>query len=439
MKEFWFITYNFLFLPIFWAVTRLLSLFNKKIREGYKQRKHLFLELKEKSGELDSTKKNILIHCSSLGEFEQAKPILDQLDKMNKYNFIISFFSPSGFNYSKLDSTLQSKILKTYLPFDWFHNSNKFIDIIKPDTVIFIKYDLWFNLLYILRLKSAFTMLVNASRNVSSFKWKFFPTRSYLKTVYRFLDVISCVNEDDKSKYKALLNGTVDIENFGDTKYERIYKAKEISMTKSLLNNDILADKNVFVIGSSQDRDNEILFPVLDKISSHSNGFQNNLISILAPHEPTEDNLEQIEDCIQKNYPHLKTIRYSSLKNFKNENIILIDCIGILMTMYKYADVAYVGGGLHSGLHNVLEPAGYGIPVLFGGEKISDDAKLLINKGGGLLVNNIKSLYKRLTKLLNKEEEREKIGLKSFSVFETKYEASNKIASLINNVSIKQE
>lgn len=439
MKEVWFITYNFLFLPIFWVTTRLLSLFNKKIRTGYKQRKYMFYKLRENISELDITKKNILIHCSSLGEFEQAKPILDQLDKLDKFNFIISFFSPSGYNYSRLDSSLQSKMLKTYLPFDWFHNSNKFIEIIKPDAVIFIKYDLWFNLLYVLKLKGVFTMLVNVSRNISSFKWKFFPTRSYLKTVYQFLDVIACVNEDDKPKYKALLNGTVDIEIFGDTKFERIYKAKEISMSKTLINSDILANKNVFVIGSSQDRDNEILFPVLDKISSHSNGVKNSLISILAPHEPTDDNLEQIEDCIRKNYPHLKTIRYSTLKNFKNENIILVDCIGILMTMYKYADVAYVGGGLHSGLHNVLEPAGYGIPVLFGGEKISDDAKLLIKKGGGLLINNRKSLYKRLSQLLGKEEERKKIGLRSFSVFDTKNEASHKIASLINRISTNQE
>ena len=155
-------------------------------------------------------------------------------------------------------------------------------------------------------------------------------------------------------------------------------------------------------------------------------------MTILAPHEPTEDTLEEIEYEIQTKYPHLKLIRYSGLNKYKDENIILIDCIGILMTLYKYADLAYVGGGFQTGMHNVLEPAGYGIPVLFGDQKLSEDAENLINRGGGIAIDDQKSLYKNLLLLLKDSEERRKIGLKSFSVFDSKNDASGKIAEIVN-------
>src|SRR5437870_10721765 len=126
MKTFWFIIYNLLFLPVFYAAARLISLVNHKVRSAFKGRKDLFKFLESKVSSLDPGKKNILIHCSSLGEFEQAKPIIDELDKTLKYNFIVSFFSPSGFNHSKLDTVLNSKAIKTYLPFDSKSNVIRF-------------------------------------------------------------------------------------------------------------------------------------------------------------------------------------------------------------------------------------------------------------------------------------------------------------------------
>ncbi len=154
--------------------------------------------------------------------------------------------------------------------------------------------------------------------------------------------------------------------------------------------------------------------------------------AVTAPHEPTSENIEHIEEEILDNYPHIKSIRYSNLNKYNKENVIIIDCVGLLSTLYKYADVAYVGGGLQTGLHNVLEPAAYGIPVIFGDEKISEDAELLIKTGGGIPVNNHKILYKNLVGLLKKKSIRAEIGAKSFSVFEKKNETSRKLASFLN-------
>ena len=432
MKIFWSIFYNFIFLPFFWLGAKFLSLFNNKLKLGFKGRKELFKHLVTKVHTLDKKKKNILVHCASLGEFEQAKPIIDELDKSEKYNFIVSFFSPSGFNHSKLDSPLKSKIIKTYLPYDTPKNVKKFLDIVNPETVIFIKYDLWMNLLNSLNERSICSFVVNSAFDIRRFKWRFPVTLSYKKNIYKMIDVIGVTDEEDEQRFEKLLGKDSHVLVFGDTKYERINKAKEISSDKALINGNILTHKNVFVIGSSWDKDEDVIFPVLDKISTNGLSDELPLVTILAPHEPTEDTLEHIEYDLHTKYPNLHSIRYSELNKYHGENLIVIDCIGILMGLYKYADIAYVGGGFQTGMHNVLEPAGYGIPVLFGNEKLSEDAEHLIKNGGGIAVEDSKELYKNLLNLFKKKEVRSEIGKKSLSVFDSKNEASKKIAELIN-------
>ncbi|MBZ0203336.1 MAG: hypothetical protein K8I03_10010 [Ignavibacteria bacterium] len=432
MKYFWFILYNFFFLPLFWLAAKTISFFNNKLKAGFKARKDLFKHLNPKVRGLDPKKKNILIHCASLGEFEQAKPIIDELDKTGKYNFIVSFFSPSGFNHSKIDSVLRSKIIKTYLPYDNPKNISRFLDVISPAAAIFIKYDLWHNLLKELNERRIYNMVVNSAFDIRRFKWRFPITLSYKKYIYEMVDVIGVTDDEDKQRFDELMDNKSKVVVFGDTKYERISKAKEISSRKTLINGNVLTNKNVFVVGSSWDKDDDVIFPVLDKISSNGLSEELTLVTILAPHEPTEDTLEQIEYDLHVKYPHLKSIRYSEINRYDGENLIIIDCIGILMGLYKYAHVAYVGGGYQTGMHNVLEPAGYGIPVLFGDEKLSEDAEHLIKNGGGIAIEDSKELYKNLLSLLRKKDYRAEIGNKSLSVFDSKNDASKRIAELIN-------
>jgi len=432
MEEFWSIIYNIVFLPLFYITAKLLSAFNKKIKQSMKARNGLFKLLQSKLTSLDPSKKNILIHCASLGEFEQAKPIIDQLDASGKYNFIVSFFSPSGFNHSKLDSGLKSKIIKTYLPLDSPPNVKKFIDMVNPSVVLFIKYDLWFNFLRYLRSKNIFSIVVNKTYEGKRFKWKFPVTRSYKKCVLNIVDLIAVTDDDYKRELERVLNRHEGIEVFGDTKYERIAKAKEVQCETVLLNRSLVDNKSVFVVGSSWDKDEEIVLPVVEKISSNGISEEINLITIIAPHEPTEEVLDDIEYEIRTNYPHLISIRYSEISKYKGENIILVDCVGILMGLYKYARIAYVGGAFRNGMHNVLEPAGYGIPVLFGSEKISEEGRHLLQNGGGIAVSDSKELYKSLVTLLKKPYERNEMGKKSLSVFDNKNEASKRISDLIN-------
>ncbi len=433
MKYLWSILYNLLFLPVFWLSAKLLSIFNAKLKASFRGRKDLFKHLEAKVKTLDPSKKNILIHCASLGEFEQAKPIIDELDKSGKYNFIVSFFSPSGFNHSKLDSAIKSKIVKTYLPYDTPSKVKQFLDIVNPVSTVFIKYDLWLNLIKNLKERGIFTVVVNSAFDIRRFKWRFGLSLAYKKTIYEMIDVIGVTEDEDREHFCKLLDDCSQVLVFGDTKYERISKAREVSSEKVLINGNILTDKNVFVVGSSWDKDEDVIFPVLDKISSNGISEELSLVTIIAPHEPTEDTMEDIEYDLRTKYPGLTSIRYSELNKYKDENLIIIDCIGILMGLYKYADVAYVGGGFQTGMHNVLEPAGYGIPVLFGNEKLSEDAEHLMKNGGGIKIDDSKELFKNLVNLLKKEDIRADIGKKSLSVFDSKNEASKKIAEIINN------
>src|SRR4030095_728260 len=331
-----------------------------------------------------------------------------------------------------LDSALNSNIIKTYLPYDTHGNVREFLNIVNPSAAIFIKYDLWLNLINNLNTRNIFTVVVNSAFDIRRFKWRFPVTLSFKKNVYKMVSFIGVTDEDDKKRFEELMGPGSEIVVFGDTKYERISKAKEVSSDKTLVNGNVLTHKNVFVVGSSWDKDEDVIFPVLDKISSNGLSDELPLVTILAPHEPTEDTLEHIEYDLHVKYPALNSIRYSELYRYTNENIIIIDCIGILMGLYKYADVAYVGGGFQTGMHNVLEPAGYGIPVLFGGQKLSEDAEHLIKNGGGIAIEDSKELYKNLLNLLRKKEFRSKIGSRSFSVFDGKNEASKKIAEILN-------
>jgi 3-deoxy-D-manno-octulosonic-acid transferase len=291
---------------------------------------------------------------------------------------------------------------------------------------------LWLNLVSALKERNICTLVVNSAFDIRRLKWRFPLSLSFKRHVYGFFDVIGATDEEDKQRFTKLMGSDANVVVFGDTKYERISKAKEISSSKELINGGVLNNKNVFVVGSSWDKDEDIIFPVLERIST--NGFSDELplVTVFAPHEPTEDNLENIEYDLHIKYPNIKSIRYSELNRYNGENLIIIDNIGMLMGLYKYAQVAYVGGGFQTGMHNVLEPAGYGIPVLFGNQKLSEDAEHLIKNGGGIAVEDSRELYKNLLNLFKKKEVRDSVGSKSLSVFDRKNEASKKIAELLN-------
>ncbi len=207
----------------------------------------------------------------------------------------------------------------------------------------------------------------------------------------------------------------------GDTRFDRVYQKSLKAKENRLIKDEILKDKKIFVAGSTWNADEEIICPAFLKLQK----YLGNIIMIIAPHEPTILNIENIENEVGK---YVQTIRFSHLNNYKNEKVIIIDSIGILLTLYSYADVAFVGGGFKSNVHNVLEAAVYGVPVLFGPKiENSQEPKELQRRGSGILIMNKKEAYKELRTLFSNDELRKSKKEISLKYIEENLGATEKI------------
>ncbi len=393
MQNFWKALYNFFIIPLLWSAILIYSLFNKKARKGVKGRLNLFSELERKITGLKEGKR-IWFHSSSMGEFEQAKPIISIIkEKMPEVNVIVSFFSPSGFlnnqKYKFAD-------VITYIPFDSLNNSKKFLDIIKPDIAVFMRYDVWPNFIWKMKKRGIPSLLVDATMNKES-KRKLPFIKNFHQFLFSSFTEILTVSKEDAEGFSCFAPHGSAISIGGDTRYDQVYNRSRSAKSKNVISPGLLKNKKVFIAGSSWNSDEERILPAFFKLLE----YEKDLMMILVPHEPTEKNLEEIEDELKGNVSY---VRFSALHNYKDENVIIIDCIGLLVTLYSYAHVAYVGGGFGDGVHNVLEPAIYGIPVLYGPRnKNSQEAQVLKKIGAGFEISDKADLYKLLRKFFEDE------------------------------------
>ena len=424
MRHFWSQTYNFFFLPLLYILIRVGSLFNNKIRRGIKGRKRIFEELIVNRQSLDRSKKTIWFHSSSLGEFEQAKPIIQKLKVDKKYNIVITFFSPSGYENS-LKYPYADMI--SYLPFDTQTKADKFIRIVHPDLLIMMRYDIWPNMIWKLKQENIPSFIVDATMKKSSVRA--LPIiRSFHKILFGDVSKILTVSESDAEAFKIFNCDDEQVKVVGDTRFDRVYQKSVVALDKKLIQQSILEGKKILVAGSTWEQDEEVILPAFIKLTK----YEKDVILIIAPHEPTLLNLEKIENEFAD---ILKTIRFSHLNSYTDERVIIIDSIGILLTLYTYADVAFVGGSFKQNIHNVLEAAVYGIPVMFG-PKInnSQETKELQKRGGGLMVRGKREAYRRMRSLFSDKGLRETRGKISMDYVQKSTGATNKIIEEIEKV-----
>jgi 3-deoxy-D-manno-octulosonic-acid transferase len=392
--------YNYLFIPVLFVFFKIAGLFNSKIKQGVADRKNLFEQLAEKSDSIDRNKKLVWVHSASLGEFEQAKPIIEKLKKEYGVNILVSFFSPSGYRNS---IKYPHADVITYLPLDSLKNMKKFVDITKPDILILMRYDIWPNLVKYVNEKNIPSFIVDATMRDKS-KRKLPLVKQLHKNIYKNFTKILTVSETDLKSFKDFDLPDDKLRAVGDTRFDRVYQKSLLAKGKKLFVDGFFENKKVFVFGSSWESDEDVVIPAFLKILK----YDKNAVMIIAPHEPTVLNLEKIEHTLTGK---AKFIRFSSLNNYKDENVIIIDSIGILLTLYYYADIAYVGGSFKQGIHNVLEPAVYGPPVMFGPKiENSQEAIYLSKTNGGILIRNKKEMYRNLRYLLSKDGKRKEIG-----------------------------
>ncbi len=392
--------YNILIVPLLWVVFQLGQSFNKKIKAGIIGRKNLFGQLELNSKKLNGSHR-FWFHASSLGEFEQAKPIVSLLKK--KYptiNIIVTFFSPSGFENSK---NYKLANIISYIPFDSYSNVYRFLKIIKPDVAIMVRYDIWPNMIFALQKNSIPIMIANATMQQQSLR-KFPLIIHFHHFLYNCFSQILTVSTKDAQSFMDYKTTNPVIASIGDTRFDQVMMRSEDARQKNLLAYSVTENKNIFIVGQSWAEDDDVIIPVLLKIQN----VEPKLLTIIVPHEPTIEHLEELES---KLIGKISFIRFSEMNNYNNEKIILIDSVGILVALYKYAHIVYIGGSFKQGIHNVLEPAVFGNPVIFGPRHTnSQEAVELARNGGGFVVVNKKELYRTLRSLLYNNQKREIAG-----------------------------
>jgi 3-deoxy-D-manno-octulosonic-acid transferase len=371
--------YN-LFIVLYSLAARCLSVRNKKAKEWVKGRKDIFKQI---LSQITHNEDIIWFHCASLGEFEQARPLIEYIKQQQPdYKIFLTFFSPSGYaiqkNYKNADYVF-------YLPNDTVSNAKKFLRIVQPKYIFFIKYEFWYNYIYqAYRQKIPFySVSCIFSEKQICFKWYGQWFRKQLRHITHFF------TQDEYSKNLLNQFGISQASVCGDTRFDRVYhivnQAKEIDFFA-----DLTSKKNVIVAGSTWKEDEKPLSQLLN------NQF---FTLIIAPHEVHKERIEEIEKCFANYSPILYT-KLSKKIDTKKMQVIVIDVIGILNSLYRYASIAYIGGGFGKGIHNILEAATYGKPVIFGPNyKKFKEANDLIRLLAAFSVSNYEDLNTVVQKL----------------------------------------
>lgn len=325
----------------------------------------------------------VWFHAASLGEFEQGRPIMESLKNSHpEFKILLTFFSPSGYEVRK---DYQGADIICYLPMDMSWNVKRFLDIVQPDCAIFIKYEFWMNYLLELKKRQIKTYIVSAIFRESQL---FF--RSYGGFYRRLLKSFSHLFVQNDESVRLLHSIGVDnVTKVGDTRFDRVAdiasNAKELPIVQLFK-----SDKKVLVAGSSWPNDEEILLSYFNQ--------NKDIKLIIAPHEIHEEHLQSIISKLKRPY-----LRYSqaTTENISEADCLIIDCFGLLSSIYRYGEIAYIGGGFGVGIHNILEAAVYGIPVVFGPNfRKFQEAVDLHQEGGAFVVDSYESFSQIMSEFL---------------------------------------
>ncbi len=397
MDSFWRYLYNIVGVPFLYAGFSLAALANTKVRRGIEGRRGLFDNLEQQMSLLPKKGPRFWIHSSSMGEFEQAKPLVKELKKkFPDGSVVVTFFSPSAFDH--VQGYREADCL-CYLPFDSVRGAERFLSLVQPDAAIVVRHDLWPNHLWQLRKHNIPAVLINCSAHPVSY-YKFFPLLQFDRSIYSVFDLILTVSQEAKAFCKKYNLGKGRIEVVGDTRYDQVVaRAKEAEKIVAPLRK-LKGNRKCFVLGSTWPSDEEILFEALSRL--YSDGVE--VWVVLVPHEPTEEHLIQIEQRLSK--IGVRSNRFSEVESGRVENseVLIVDKVGVLASLYALGEVSFVGGAFGPGVHSVLEPAALGKVVIFGPKyKNSYEAGLLKNRGVGFLVNNSEELYSLFSSFLKNQ------------------------------------
>lgn len=388
--------YNIVIYFVLWGIA-IASLFNEKVRKMWRGEREAFKILKQK---VNPNAKYIWFHAASLGEFEQGRPLMERIRKDNpQYKILLTFYSPSGYEVRK---NYEGADIICYMPVDTRLNAIRFLRLVRPVMAFFIKYEFWSNFLHILKHRNIPTYSVSSifREDQVFFKWYGRSYAGVLKCFTRFF----VQNEESKRLLEGIGITAVDV--VGDTRFDRVLQIKEAAKqlpiceafrtgVASSQSADVPHhDFKVFVAGSSWPPDENIFIPFFNEHKDWR--------LLIAPHVIAEEHLKLILSLIKGK----KVVRYTQTtpEEAAEADVLIIDCFGLLSSMYNYGDVAYIGGGFGVGIHNTLEAAVWNMPVIFGpNNKKFQEAQGLLKSGGGFEINTYEDFSGLMSSLMNDE------------------------------------
>lgn len=388
--------YNIVIYFVLWGIA-IASLFNEKVRKMWRGEREAFKILKQK---VDPNAKYIWFHAASLGEFEQGRPLMERIRKdYPQYKILLTFYSPSGYEVRK---NYEGADIICYMPVDTRLNAIRFLRLVRPVMAFFIKYEFWSNFLHILKHRNIPTYSVSSifREDQVFFKWYGRNYAGVLKCFTRFF----VQNEESKRLLEGIGITAVDV--VGDTRFDRVLQIKEAAKqlpiceafrtgVASSQSADVPHhDFKVFVAGSSWPPDENIFIPFFNEHKDWR--------LLIAPHVIAEEHLKLILSLIKGK----KVVRYTQTtpEEAADADVLIIDCFGLLSSMYNYGDVAYIGGGFGVGIHNTLEAAVWNMPVIFGpNNKKFQEAQGLLKSGGGFEINTYEDFSGLMSSLMNDE------------------------------------
>ena len=371
---------------------KIVAVFSPKIKLFVEGRKSVFEILESK---INATDKTIWFHAASLGEYEQGLPVIERIkEKFPSHKIVLTFFSPSGYEVRKNNLVADVTV---YLPLDTKKNALQFLSIVRPEMVFFIKYEYWPNYLTELRKLGIPTYLISGifRKNQLFFKWYGGFYRTALNTFTYFFV------QNESSKKLLLELGKTNVAVSGDTRFDRVASILEKDNSLDFIEtfkNDTLT----IVAGSSWPKDENLLVDYINQTSEK-------IKFIIAPHNIKEEQIQELKNSISK-----RVVLFSekSNKNLADFDVFIIDTIGILTKIYSYADIAYVGGGFgNPGVHNILEPATFGVPIVIGPNfSHFAEATALVNREGCISISNKKELMDAFSNLIANDNIRHEKG-----------------------------
>ncbi len=387
--------YNYIFLPLVFILKPIL----KMILPKFKDREDAVRETLKSLDSIDKSKKTIWFHAASMGEFEQAKPVIEMIkNERNDINIVCSLFSPSGYNTQK-NYTYADAVF--YLPLDTKLSVKYLLDIITPKAIILVRYEIWLNLLTQSHNRNIPLYLIDAT----------FPSgmlggiKSFINTAFIKFDKIYAVNQEETDKF--INAGIRQVETLADTRLDRIAGKVKEARKAPILDKSIFNGRKVLVAGSSWQPDEQIITKAVNEIGVDK------LSVIYVPHEPTPEHIKELQALVPNTIllSKLEKLDITEQTNLLKLNHIIVDSIGKLLGLYASADIAYIGGAFGVGVHSVTEPAGYAIPLITGKNNTnSPDAPKLEQIGALKSVKDSQSLKTHLTTLLENTVEYRKIS-----------------------------